>query len=186
MCKKKSFKAAATIAFCTLSILSMAVFAKAGQNILTEFRLGVLDHDADNLWSGFSREGGTDFNGELIFAPHVELWGGKLRPRLGVSVNDSGNTSKVYGGGLWEYTWLNGLFVDLGLGMAIHDGEKESAEPDVKELGRNLLFHFSLDIGYTFATHHRIALMIDHMSNAYTVDPNEGMDTIGLRYGYLF
>lgn len=183
--RKKNLKAAVSLACCLIMIGSTA-FATAGQAILSEIRVGVLEHDADNLWSGFSRENGTDFNGELIFAPYAELWGGKLRPRLGASINDGDYTSKVYGGGLWEYAWTNGLFIDLGVGMAIHDGEKESNEPDAKELGRNLLFHFSLDLGYTFATHHRISLMIDHMSNAYTVDPNEGLDTVGIRYGYLF
>jgi hypothetical protein len=28
--------------------------------------------------------------------------------------------------------------------------------------------------------------MFDHISNAYLASPNEGMDTLGVRYGYQF
>jgi len=28
--------------------------------------------------------------------------------------------------------------------------------------------------------------MFDHISNGYLADPNEGLDTFGIRYGYLF
>jgi hypothetical protein len=28
--------------------------------------------------------------------------------------------------------------------------------------------------------------MFDHVSNAYLASPNEGMDTVGVRYGFQF
>lgn len=167
-------------------ILTFSLGAEASQNVIHELRLGILDHDTDNLWSGLSREDGIDFNAEILLAPHVEFWHGTFRPNIGVSINDRGNTSKVYGGGIWEYAWQNGIFCDFGAGFAIHGGEKKTHEPDKKELGRNLLFHFSADFGYSLTRHNRISLMFDHISNAYTVDPNEGLDTVGVRYGYLF
>jgi len=46
---------------------------------------------------------GIDVNTELIFSPSVVVLGGTLRPNLGFSVNDSGGTSKLYGGGVWQY-----------------------------------------------------------------------------------
>lgn len=157
------------------------------QTWLHEIRVGVLDHDTDNLWSGSSREDGIDLNAELVFTPSLALWHGTLRPNLGVSVNDSGNTGKIYGGGVWQYLWRNGVLLDLGLGLALHDGETDNLQaPDRKQLGSTLLFHISAEIGYCLTDRSRLLLMFDHMSNGYLADPNEGLDTLGIRYGYLF
>jgi hypothetical protein len=38
----------------------------------------------------------------------------------------------------------------------------------------------------TIQERHRISILFDHMSNAYLASPNEGMDTIGVRYGFQF
>ncbi len=152
-----------------------------------EIRLGVLDHDADYLWSGFSRESGIDINTEVIFTPSFALWHGHIRPNLGLSINTQGDTSKVYAGGVWQYLWRNGVILDFGTGLAVHDGEIEDPQAtDKKELGSRLLLHFSLELGYSFSDIHRLFLMFDHISNGYTNDPNEGLDTLGIRYGYLF
>ena len=157
------------------------------QTWLHEIRVGVLDHDTDNLWSDSSREDGIDYNAELIFAPSLPLWHGTLRPNLGASMNDRGNTSKIYGGGVWQYLWRNGVLLDLGLGLALHDGETDNLlAPDRKQLGSTLLFHISAEVGYCLTDHSRLLLMFDHISNGYLADPNEGLDTLGIRYGYLF
>lgn len=158
-----------------------------GKTWLHEIRAGVLDHDTDNLWSGSSREDGIDYNAELVFAPSLSFWHGTLRPNLGASINDRGNTSKIYGGGVWQYLWRNGFLLDLGAGLAIHNGETDSPEDlDSKQLGSRVLLHFSAEIGYCLSNHSRLLLMFDHVSNGYTADPNEGLDTLGIRYGYLF
>ena len=152
-----------------------------------ELRLGVLDHDTDNMWSGYSRESGVDVSAELIFSPSYELWHGRIRPNLGLTVNTEGDTSKVYAGGVWQYLWKNGFILDLGAGLAVHDGETDDPEAfDRKQLGTRVLLHFSLELGYALSEHSRIYLMTDHISNGYTTDPNEGMDTLGIRYGYQF
>jgi hypothetical protein len=168
-------------------LVPQSVYSGEAQGWLHEIRAGVLDHDTDNLWSDSSREDGIDFNAELVFAPSLDLWHGTLRPNLGVSINDRGNTSKMYTGGVWQYLWRNGLLLDLGLGLAIHDGETDNLlAPDRKQLGSSVLFHVSAEIGYCLTDHSRLLLMFDHVSNGYTVDPNEGLDTLGIRYGYLF
>ncbi|MGB5232945.1 MAG: acyloxyacyl hydrolase [Desulfoprunum sp.] len=163
--------------------------AHAGDNsdVLHEIRVGILDHDTDNLWSGSSYETGTDVNAEIVLTPAYPLWGGQIRPNIGVSINDTGATSKIYTGGVWQFLWRNGCMLDLGAGMAIHDGEIDNPQAvDRKELGSRVLLHFSLEFGYALSAHNRIFLMFDHVSNGYTVDPNEGLDTLGIRYGYLF
>lgn len=168
------------------AVLLMPLRAQSG-DVIHEVRFGVLAHDVDNLWSGSSREEGTDYNGELIFTPEYSLLGGVLRPNIGFSINDSEDTSKVYGGGLLEYTWRNGIFFDAGLGLAVHDGETDDeGRKDKKELGSPILFRVTFELGVTVADHHRLSMMFDHISNAYIFDPNEGLDTLGIRYGYLF
>ena len=65
-------------------------------SFIHELKGGVLAHDVDGLWSGFSREDGVDINAEVIFTPSVDLLGGTLRPALGTSINTGGDTSKLY------------------------------------------------------------------------------------------
>ena len=105
---------------------------------LSDIRLGILAHDV-SIWSHTSKEGGADFNTEFVFNwPHYALLRGIVRSNIGVSLNNPGGTSKIYSGVLWEYKWQSGIFVNLGLGLSLHDGELESNDDDMKELGYNI------------------------------------------------
>ena len=178
-----------TISYCLLAVfsfLSMPIMVKA-EPLIREVRIGLLAHDVDGLWSGDSREEGTDINAEMVFCPTWAILGGVVRPNLGISINDSGDTSKVYGGGLWEYSWNNGFFLDIGGGIAVHNGETDdTSKTDKKYLGSSILFRITFEAGFTIEKHHRISMMFDHISNGYLADPNDGLDTLGIRYGYLF
>ena len=152
---------------------------------LYAIRAGILAHDVP-IWSLSSEEGGVDFNAELVFGfPNSRLLSGGVHTNLGLSLNSQGDTSKVYAGLLWEYTWDSGPFINLGLGLAAHDGELDNSD-DKKELGSRILFRIPIEIGLLFTKHQGISIMFDHVSNAYLADPNEGLDTIGLRYTYRF
>jgi lipid A 3-O-deacylase len=152
-----------------------------------ELRLGLLAHDVDGLWSRSRREEGSDFNAEVILTPGLNLWGGTVRPNLGFSVNDRGLTGKVYAGALWHHIWYKRFFLELGLGLAVHNGVTDDASrPDRKQLGTRLLLRVPIEAGFAWREHHSLSVMFDHVSNAYFADPNEGMDTVGLRYGYRF
>jgi len=152
---------------------------------LYEIRTGILAHDV-TVWSRSRQEGGVDFNAEFIFGfPEFEMLSGKVRSNLGFSLNSRGDTSKVYSGLLWEYKWHSGIFLNLGLGLAAHDGELDSSDHQ-KELGLRILFRIPIEIGLLFTKHQGVSIMFDHISNAYLADPNEGLDTIGIRYSYRF
>ena len=156
------------------------------KGVLHSIRLGVLAHDVDNLWSGRRKEGGVDSNAEVVFnMPLLEVFSGIVRPNLGASINNQGDTSKVYGGILWEVTGKT-FFFGLGLGAAWHDGELETRNPAKKSLGSRILFRIPLEFGLTVYGPHRMSIMFDHVSNGYLASPNEGLDTLGLRYSYLF
>ena len=153
---------------------------------VNEVKVGVLYHDMDYLWSNFRLESGVDFNGELIFAPHLDLLGGAIRPALGGSVNSAGGTSKLYAGIRYQYELDGGLFFSVGVGGAIHDGDLTPDREDRKALGSRLLFHVPLEAGYRIDGRHAVSVYFDHVSNAFLTDYNEGLDTLGLRYGYRF
>ena len=154
---------------------------------LHEIRAGVLAHDVDGLWSGSRKESGVDFNAEIIFTRTIFYLGpGIVRPNLGLSVNDQGDTSKLYAGMLWELEMKSGMFLNLGVGVAAHNGESETSEEDKKELGSRVLFRIPIELGYALSKNHAVSVMFDHISNAYLERPNEGLDTLGLRYGYRF
>ena len=152
---------------------------------LYAIRTGILAHDVP-VWSRSRREGGVDFNAELIFGfPNCRLFSGSVRTNLGIGLNNQGDTSKVYSGLLWEYVWNSGLFLNLGLGLAAHTGDLENSD-DKKALGSRILFRIPIEMGLLFTRRQGVSIMFDHVSNAYLADPNEGLDTVGLRYTYRF
>ncbi len=183
---------ARTVIFTILAILaaSQAICGEENpdrhnRNWLYAIRTGILAHDVP-VWSRSSVEAGVDFNAEFVFGfAKFELLSGIVRANLGFSLNSGGDTSKIYSGLLWEYLWNSGLFFNLGFGLAVHDGKLENSE-DKKELGSRILFRIPIEIGLLFTRHQGVSIMFDHVSNAYLADPNEGLDTIGLRYTYRF
>lgn len=156
-------------------------------SLLYGVRVGLLAHDVGGLWSNNRAEGGVDANAEIVLRqPNAVLWGGVVLPNLGVSINSQGDTSKVYGGAVWEFLFGNGLFFNTGLGLALHDGHLESEDSNDKQLGSRLLFRIPVEVGVTFLERHRLSILFDHVSNAYLAEPNDGLDTLGVRYGFQF
>lgn len=162
----------------------------AGERIaptwLHELKVGVLHHDTGGIWSGSNRESGVDFNLEAIFSPQVGILGGTIHPAFGGSLNTAGDTSKVYAGIRWQYEHASGLFFGVGLGGAVHNGNLHFQREDRKALGSRVLFHVPLEAGYRFDGKNALSIYLDHISNANLAHPNEGMDTLGVRYGYRF
>ncbi len=155
--------------------------------ILSEIRIGALVHDK----GPFSRreEVGNDVNIEFLFASPQFLkiiWA--PRPHIGVSINTEGNTSQLYFGLSYEFEFWRSWFAGFSLGGVIHDGDKAYGirGGDSKELGCRAMFRESLEFGYRFRGHHSLSAMIDHISNADICDKNEGLDNVGIRYGYRF
>jgi len=148
---------------------------------------GLLAHDVGGLWSGTHREDGVDINAEIVFSRiGISVLAGTLRPNLGLSVNSQGDTSKFYGGVLWEINTKHGFFFASGMGAAVHNGKLDTDNKDKKSLGSRILFRIPIEFGYQITDCHSLSLLFDHVSNAGLASPNEGLDTIGLRYGYSF
>ena len=159
----------------------------SSDSIFYGLRLGLLAHDVGGLWSHSRAEGGVDINAEFVFKrPSLKLLAGSVYPNIGVSINNQGGTSKFYGGLLWEFLFENGLFANTGVGLAIHNGQLESDDANNKQLGSRILFRIPIEFGFTIYERHRLSIMFDHISNAYLASPNEGLDTLGVRYGFQF
>jgi lipid A 3-O-deacylase len=156
-------------------------------SLLYGFRIGLLVHDVNGLWSGSQAEDGFDVNAEIVSKkPGFLLWKGSILPNLGVTLNNQGDTNTLYGGFIWEFVSKAGVFFNSGLGLAVQSGELETDDDQKKSLGSRVLFRVPLEIGATIGTRHRISILFAHISNAYLVDPNEGLDVVGVRYGFQF
>ena len=174
------------------SIAATAATAAAQGKVVDELRLGALAHDAGIF--GNNKEPGADLNAELRFvSPEFLRVIGAPRPPLGVSVNTSGATDQAYFGLTWTLTLLRGLFsssdnlfLDGSLGGSVHDGELDTSRVDRKSLGSRFLFRESLELGWSFIPSQSISVMLDHISNAGLARRNQGLDTIGMRYGIRF
>ena len=122
-----------------------------------------------------------------MFGSGLPILGGSLRPAIGGSVNTQGYTSKAYADLRWEVDLPSRLFLGLGLGAALHDGNLGPTEIDRKAPGARVLPSHSAGTRPPGSTPGKACRCTsEHTSNAGTARYNEGMDGIGLRYGYRF
>jgi len=159
----------------------------SGGGLVSELKLGALYHDVPGLWSGFSLEKPTvDGNVEIDFRPIYQGASMSLLPALGATINPDGDTSHVYADIRWKLSPNPMWYVTFGFGAAFHNGFIETTDPYRKALGSRLLFHPSLEVGINLDQHDSLSIYFEHMSNADTQTYNEGMDDLGVRYGYHF
>jgi lipid A 3-O-deacylase len=162
-------------------------------HFIHELKLGLLGHDQSFLISHSRREKhlGLDFSADITFTPYLSVpyFGGKIRPALGATFSPIG-TNLGYIDARYEiegpFRLPSNLFFMLGLGAAIHNGNQQFEAEDRKAFGTRVLFHIPAEMGWRFDHHHSVALYFEHVSNANLGTPNEGMDNMGVRYGYRF
>lgn len=177
--------------FSALVIAAVALICEAApvaaEQLFHAIKLGVLAHDVPDLWSGFQLEqDAADINIEAQFAAAWALPWGAIRPVIGGTINTRGDTSHAYIDARWEAEGPSNLFFAAGIGAAIHDGELDPVDPNAKALGSRVLFHIPFEVGLHLDAHNDLSVYFEHTSNANTQDDNEGLDRIGLRYGYRF
>jgi len=176
-----------------LAFLPLPAFADAEQDtqntesgILSEVRVGALRHDA-SIYSTQEEDSDIDANVELLFtSPDFLRYIWSPRPHVGVTGNFGGETSQAYLGLTWDIDLFAGIFIELGIGASVHNGELDTGDPYRKNLGCRWLFRESGSLGYRISERHNISVMLDHLSNAELCDRNDGIDSMGLRWGYRF
>jgi len=171
--------------------------AAAESSLLSEIKGGVLVHDVGrNHESKFKEEDTVDLNLELLSRPirfmeaNSKLLAALVQPRfhLGGEVNTSGWTNQAYAGLTWDYRFDSGFFAEFAFGFTAHDGKlKARRAPDGRpSLGSPVLFREGLDLGYRVGGH-SLAVHGSHISNGGVfAKENDGMNFLGLRYGYRF
>jgi lipid A 3-O-deacylase len=175
-----------------LSFVLAGPAAAQQTKIIDELKLGVLDHDVGFL--DHHVESGADVNVEMLFTPPPVLRAiGSPRPMIGADINTAGKTSDGYFGLTWGikliqslFGWDHGVFLNGGLGGAVHDGYIDSAPPGRKKLGSPVLFHLDAELGLDLTPRTSISIFVDHMSNADLATHNAGMTNAGARLGVKF
>ena len=154
-------------------------------SVISEIRIGALWHDQGPF--SHRKEKGYDGNLEILFSsPDFFKYIWRPRPHVGASINTAGDTNQVYLGLTWQRHFYENYFANFSLGAGYHDGYKVTDLLDRKSLGCKLLFRESIDIGYRFEGPHSIMTHLDHISNAKLCSNNEGLESVGIRYGYHF
>ncbi len=167
--------------------LGLAAAHAHADGLVYQLKTGLLAHDVPELWSGFRREtSSADINIEAELSPSMTAFFGTIRPAVGGTINTDGQTSHVYVDARWTIDLPRGFFFATGLGGAIHDGNVDKRDPDRKALGSRVLFHVPIEVGYHFDAHNAVSAYFEHTSNGYTMRYNEGLDRVGIRYGYTF
>lgn len=164
--------------------------------VVSELRLGVLSHDlAFTGRAGLTfpnplrhrHESGVNVSGEVLFvSPGILRYIGSPRPRVGASLNLAGYTNDAYADLDWGHAFRAGPFAEAFLGGAWHDGALRRANPERSELGARFLFHIGLEAGWRLHGRPGVSVMWEHLSNGGFGRPNQGLDRLGIRYGYRF
>jgi hypothetical protein len=120
---------------CALICVAIPAYA----DLLTEAKFGLLASGWSARDGQPSHDRSLDLNAEAIFTSSVDflggqIHGGQIHPNFGASVSLHKDTSWIYGGGVWQLT-IRRIFLDLGLGLALHDGSLS------KIYGSRVLFH---------------------------------------------
>jgi lipid A 3-O-deacylase len=166
--------------------------------VLSEVRFGAMAHGIVN-----KKEQSVDLNAELLFVspvperwlegtPNSVRWLLQPRPHIGVSPNLGGFTNKGYFGLTWTTLLArdllrpgDGLRFDFLFGGSLNDGRHAARfdEPKRLSLGGNLLFHLGAEIGYQITPRYSVSIFYDHDSNADLASHNQGLNSLGLRFG---
>jgi lipid A 3-O-deacylase len=112
-------------------------------------KFGALAHDVPYMWSGFHKE---PYNVDPRSAPRSSCGAAAFGLRS-APPSTSTDTSKAYLDARWQWECAHNMFYAVGLGIAVHDGETFTRDPEFKQLGRRVLFHPNAEIGYRVAEH---------------------------------
>jgi lipid A 3-O-deacylase len=78
------------------------------------------------------------------------------------------------------------MFFDFSFGGSVNNGQIYSSKDSRLNLGANLLFRESVELGYRFENGISVSLFFDHTSNGGLDTYNDGLNNLGGRIGYRF
>lgn len=175
--------------------------APAAHADIAEIHVGVMAHnicvtDCKNA----GKEDGPNVEFQVSFdSPAFLSWAGSPQPYIVASINTAGETS--FGGfGLeWRWEFADGWALEPGFGYIIHNGETNNPFPNGSPqaqafadehvlLGSEDLFRTSLGLTRDFEGPWEAQLFFEHLSHGQILGSgrNQGLDQIGIRFGYQF
>lgn len=172
--------------------IALPTSPRAGEFLTeAESKIGVLSHGAGVFSSGDG--GGVEFNFEHQFgSPEFLALIGSPRPHLGAKISTSDDEiHQVYGGLSWNYQFAGDFIASGHLGASVHTSDElnepeSGGDPDARYLGCRVLFRLAAGLGYRISESVTVELFADHVSNANLCRSNEGLESAGIRLGYLY
>lgn len=160
---------------------ALALCAPAGA---TEIFAGAFAHDVDLGLTACCSEDGADFQIGARTGPLGRFLGGDLHAYALGSVNAGTGVAFGAAGLLIRYELTPTLYLQPGLGAAIHDGPGAAyqATNDRLHFGSRVLFQPEISLGWRINERLAAELSWVHLSHAQLGgDQNPGMDDVGLR-----
>ena len=187
--------------FTILAAAAIATPAAAG-----EVFTGVYAHDVDDGISyGQFEDGAQIVFGARTTALDELKFLGRPRVHLLAGVNTSGGTNYAAAGLAWRFHLNERLYVQPGMGVAIHDGRVNLPSPDEPglspeerlkrlrdfqtklDLGSRVLFEPELSVGWKATRRLSVELSWIHVSHAKLADDyNPGLGDVGVRLLYRY
>lgn len=185
---------------------TLAAAAIAGPAAAGEVFAGVYAHDVDDGISyGQFEDGAQIVVGARTTALDELKFLGRPRVHLLAGVNTSGGTNYVATGLAWRFDISERLYVQPGIGVAVHDGRVNLPSPDEPglspeerlkrqrdfqtklDLGSRVLFEPEFSIGWKATRRLSVELSWIHVSHAKLADDyNPGLGDVGIRLLYRY
>lgn len=185
-----------------LAALGAAVaFAPSAHAGVDEVHFGVMAHnvcvtDCKNA----NKEQGPNVELQIsLDSPGFLDWAGSPQPYVMGSVNTQGDTSFVGVGLEWRWDFAEHWAIEPGFGYVVHDGalnnpfangspEAATYAEDNVLLGSRDLFRTSIGVTRDLEGPWEAELFFEHLSHGQILGEgrNQGMDQVGLRFGYQF
>ena len=101
-------------------------------------------------------------------------------------LNSKDDTNQFYAGLAWTFEIPKFGFVEATIGGTRHNGNTDIREKKKNNYGCKLLFRETVSVGFRFDRHQSVSIMLSHISNSGLCEHNDGLDNLGIRYGYQF
>ncbi len=167
-----------------VALASLAAPAAAG-----EVFAGLSAHGLKVFDAIPSQERGVDVVAGIRSGPVARLAGATLRLHLLGSANTHGGLGFVAAGAGLRWDIGSRLYLQPGLGIAIHTGNGQhfQATPDELYLGSRVVFEPELVAGARLSSRWAAEIAYVHLSHARIFSrQNPGLDTLGVRLSYRF
>lgn len=180
------------------AVLAAPAVAHAG---VDEVHVGVMAHNiCVTNCKNADKEDGPNVEFQVSFdSPGWLDWAGSPQPFVMASVNTAGQTSFGGAGLEWRWDFAESWALEPSVGYVIHDGEtnnpyangtSDAAAFDDEHvlLGSRDLFRTSLALTHDLPGPWEMQVIFEHLSHGQILGNgrNQGLDEVGLRFGYQF